>query len=158
MATNEEQLEILLQKAKMVHFIAGSYSLLYKTEIPCQTTILFNYEDAYDVFELYKYLVMNKVSIFFKQPEGDRVDLTLTIEKDESVILSAKRLKCGADRIKDFFKRQPVDKPMLLFLKINQPPDSLEEMALFMKDSSESKINEGIAIPFWKGMPMGISP
>ena len=153
----ETELEFFLQAATSISLQPGRYSLI-SPELPGEIIIKIKYEKAEEYLQFYHYINNNfkdiKITAKITQRSIDKIDLILLIESDPPRILKVSGLNCKNDNIDFFFKKQPQNKPLNLFIRINKPITSLEEMGSFMEAEDEAGVNKPLIISSWKGVAL----
>ncbi|WP_295231414.1 hypothetical protein [Sediminibacterium sp.] len=156
----EKYLEEFIKKSGKIGLIPGFYTVK-GDYLSGQISFSYNIEDAFDSIDFHNYLnaefkELNKI-VYLKQVDIDKIDFTLIIEKTPTVIVSVKDLFCPQDRIKDFFRRQLKNKPLLFVINFKQPPDTMDNTIAIMEAAAESGVHEGIQIQHWDGTPLETS-
>ncbi len=156
----DNELEDVIKKASSIRFENGRYSEFFD-EIPANVGLVFKHEDSLGCIQFWKYLNTEckgvNISAHFIQTAIDKINLTLLIDKAGGIVLTVDELLCKPDRADIFFKKQPPDKPLFLFIHINEHPDTLENMAALAELKMDANTGQPIQIHRWKGTPLGTS-
>lgn len=149
----DTELEECIGKALRISFTPGIYSLFSGgSDIPGQIGIVFRPQDVSDYLRFSKYMREEykdfKKSIYISQSALDKIDFVFMVEKEPATILKVGNLLCKPEAVSSFFKRQPKDKPILLFAHLLQSHDAFT--TLLVEDPGPESIRP-IQIHSWKG-------
>ncbi|MEO6669781.1 MAG: hypothetical protein ABIN36_09920 [Ferruginibacter sp.] len=149
----DSELEESIGKALRISFTPGIYSLFSGgSDIPGQIGIVFRPQDVSDYLRFSKYMREEykdfKKSVYISQSAPDKVDFIFMVEKEPATILKVNNLLCKPEAVSSFFKRQPNNKPILLFAHLLQSPGA--SGTLLVEDPGPESIRP-IQINSWKG-------
>lgn len=149
----DTELEDCIGKALRITFTPGIYSLFSGgTDIPGQIGIVFKPQDVFDYLKFSRYIREAykdfKKTIYISQIAPDKIDFVFMVEKEPATILKVNNVLCRPEAVATFFKRQPKDKPILLFAHLLQSQDVFS--MLIVKDPETESIHP-IQIHSWNG-------
>lgn len=149
----DSELEDCIGKALRISFTPGIYTLFSGgTDIPGQIGIVFKPQDVSDYLRFSRYIREEyrdmKKTIYISQIAPDKIDFIFMVEKEPATILKVNNLLCRPEAVASFFKRQPRDKPILLFAHLLQSQDAFAP--LIVKDPASESIDP-IKIHSWNG-------